>query len=97
MDYKIIISPNAQCDIEEITEFYFQIGLNILIQFKDRLDECYLNIRINPYYQRRYKNFHCIPLRHFPCILFYKIDEENQVIRIISCFHTSKNPNKYPT
>ena len=96
MEFKIIVSPSAQLEIEEIADFYFNINLNVLIQFNERLKEAYTNLSINPNYQKRYKDFHGIPLKQFPFMLFYKIEKDNRIVKIISCFHTSQNPKKYP-
>lgn len=96
MEFKIIVSPSAQFEIEEIADFYFNINLNVLIQFNERLKEAYNSLSINPYYQKRYKDFHGIPLKQFPFMVFYKIEKDNRIVKIISCFHTSKNPKKYP-
>lgn len=96
MDFKIIVSPSAQLEIEEIADFYFNINLKVLIQFNERLKEAYTSLSINPYYQKHYKDFHGIPLKQFPFMLFYKIEKDNRIVKIISCFHTSQNPKKYP-
>jgi toxin ParE1/3/4 len=96
MEFKIIVSPSAQLDIEEIADFYFNININVLIQFNKSLKEAYSSLSINPYYQKRYKDFHGIPLKQFPFMLFYKIEKDNRIVKIISCFHTSQNPKKYP-
>lgn len=96
MEFKIIVSPSAQFEIEEIADFYFNININVLIQFNERLKEAYNSLSINPYYQKRYKDFHGIPLKQFPFMVFYKIEKDNRIVKIISCFHTSKNPKKYP-
>lgn len=96
MDFKILVSPRAQIEIEDITDFYFDASINVLIQFEERLKESYSNLIINPYFQKRYKDFHGIPLKQFPFILLYKIDEDKRIIKILSCFHTSRDSKKYP-
>ena len=42
MEFKIIVSPSAQLEIEEIADFYFNININVLIQFNERLKEAYV-------------------------------------------------------
>jgi hypothetical protein len=37
-----------------------------------------------------------IPIKGFPYLLFFIVDDINQEVQIRACFHTSKNPGKYP-
>ena len=96
MAFKILISIRAQLKIEEITDFYFDVSLKVLKHFNERLEETFSNLIINPCFQKRYKDFHGIPLKQFPFILFYKNDDVNKLIKIYSCFHTSQDAIKYP-
>ncbi len=96
MAFKILVSPRAQIEIEDITDFYFDVSITVLIQFEERLKESYSNLIINPYFQKRYKDFHGIPIKQFPFILLYQIDEDKRIIKILSCFHTSRDSKKYP-
>ena len=96
MEFKIIISPRAQFEIETITDYYSEISRNVLIHFNERLTETYNYLKINPYFEKRYKNFRAVPIKKFPYLLFFTIDEDKKIIKILSCFHTSTSPKKYP-
>lgn len=96
MGYKIEVLLSAQTEIEKAYNYYSELSDDLPIKFKKELKSTYGNLAINPFYRRRYKNFRAIPLKKFPYLLFYIIEENKKKIKIISCFHTSQNPKKYP-
>jgi plasmid stabilization system protein ParE len=96
MGFKVIVSKKAQIEIENATEYYAEINLNLALRFYNELSETYKKLELNPDYQVRHKNYRAIPLKVFPFLLFYVYDENSKIIKIISCFHTSKNTKKYP-
>jgi toxin ParE1/3/4 len=96
MIYKIILSKRAQFEILDITDYYFQINNELIYKFYFRLEETYNYLRTNPYFQKKYKEFRIITIKKFHYVLVYEINESNNTVHILSCFHTSQNPNKYP-
>ena len=96
MECKVIVSPLAINDIEKITDFYEAITIEIVVRLLDELEEAYKVLSTNPHFQIKYKSYRTIPLKVFPFILIYEIDEYNKEIKILSCFHTSRSTKKYP-
>jgi len=96
MGFKIIVSKKAQNEIENAAAYYAEINLNLAFRFYSELIETYKKLELNPNYQIRHKNYIAIPLKVFPFLLFYVYDEKSKIIKILSCFHTSKNSKKYP-
>ncbi|MFY7742955.1 MAG: type II toxin-antitoxin system RelE/ParE family toxin [Flavobacterium sp.] len=96
MEYKIVVSTLALEDIEKITDFYESINIQIVINFLDELEETYKTIQTNPYFQVKYKSYRSIPLKIFPFILIFEMNEDLKEVRILSCFHTSRSTKKYP-
>ena len=45
----------------------------------------------------RYKNVRAIPLKKFPFLIYYRVNETDKQIIVISVFHTSQNPEKLET
>lgn len=95
MDYKIIVSPKAQIEIEDISEYYSQISFTVLTKFYVELENAYKFLETNPHFQTRYKNYRAIPIKKFPYLLFFMINETNKTIKVLSCFNTSRSPKKY--
>ena len=73
-----------------------QLSILVSDQFIDTISEIYFLLETNPFFSIRYKSYHAISVSKFPYLLFFEIDEDNKIVYILSCFHTSKNPKKYP-
>ena len=96
MGYKVIISPRAQIEISEALEYY-RIHSNIAPSvFIQSLEKSYRTLEINPFFRKRYKDIRGLNIKKFPHILFYQIDEERKVVKVLSCFHCSRNPSDRP-
>ena len=96
MGFRVIVSKKAQKEIENAVAYYAEINLKLALRFYNELSETYKKLELNPDYQIRHKNYRAIPLKVFPLLLFYVYDENSEIIKILSCFHTSKNIKKYP-
>ena len=82
-------------DIKEAFDWYDNINTIVSSSFQDEL---FLNleyIRDNPYSSKcSYKNKRAKPLKKFPYIIFYSIEEIKSIVLIHAIFHTSQNPKK---
>jgi plasmid stabilization system protein ParE len=96
MSYKLIISPRAQQEIENAIEYYSLIEPNLGTKFINALETTYKSIRANPFHGKRYKNIRSLKIYKFPYSLFFTVDEEQNLVKILSCFHNSLNPEKKP-
>jgi toxin ParE1/3/4 len=96
MAFKIIISPLAQKEVENAIDYYALYSTDAPKHFIEALKECYNSLSVNPFYRLRYKNVRALKLNKFPHSLYFVIDEEKQLVRILSCFHNKRNPNKRP-
>ena len=92
MSYKIIVSPRAQNEIEDSIDFYYQRSRVSAENFISAISDTYEIISKNPHFQIVYKNVHAFRLQKFPFSLFFMIDEKKTLVRVLSCFHTSRNP-----
>jgi hypothetical protein len=52
-------------------------------------------IRKQPFFRIFYKDFRGYPLKKYPFIVFYQIQEKEKLILVKSVFHTAQNPDKY--
>ncbi len=96
MAYRIIVSPLAQREIENAIEFYALYSENAPIKFISVLQQAYVTLETNPYFRIRYKNIRALKIEGFPFSLFFIIHEESNTIRVLSCFHNKRDPNKRP-
>jgi toxin ParE1/3/4 len=96
MIYKVVIEPRAILDIQDAIDYYESAQNGLGEYFYQTVDEHIEILVKNPFYQIRYKDYHGFPIRKFPFIILYYIDEKLETIYIMSVFNTYLNPVKYP-
>ena len=96
MSYKIVIEPRAIADIQEAVEYYESKREDLGAYFFQIVEEYIELIAKNPFFQIRYKDYHGLPVKIFPYIILYFIDEKEKTIYVLSLFNTSQNTTKYP-
>lgn len=96
MVYKIIISPRAQKEIENAIDYYALNSVDVPINFIDVLKEVFTTLEVNPFFGVCYKNVRSLKLKRFPHSLYFIINEDKNTVRVLSCFHNKRNPNKKP-
>lgn len=95
--FKVIIKKRAENQIENITNWYFQNQKGIELKFLNEFDQIIEMLSINPFFETKIHDIKGIPLKKFPYIVFFRINELENTVRIISVIHTSRNPeNSYP-
>lgn len=98
MRFKIIVESDAQLDIEQACEFYKKLPNSKIEKiFLEDIKNAYKALKINPFYQIRTKRHRGIPLKNFPFLLFFEVDEYTSTVKIIALFNTHQDPEKYPS
>ena len=94
--YKIEIKVRAQAHLRKAALWYNtqQKGLGLRFLYEVEISLEVLNI--NPFYAVRYKDVRAYPLKDFPFLMMFRVDETKMSISILAVFHTSKAPEKYP-
>ncbi|MPS73768.1 MAG: type II toxin-antitoxin system RelE/ParE family toxin [Chryseobacterium sp.] len=75
----------SKCCWKKVANHFFK-------DFKDTI----IKLKRVAHFQKIHNDFHKLPLKIFPYIIIYKVDKENEIIKIFRVFHTSQNPEKYP-
>jgi toxin ParE1/3/4 len=96
MIYKIIVSPRALKEIENAIEYYGLYSANAPSHFITSPKQCYSKLENNPLLRIRYKNVRAIGLKKFPFSLYFVLNDEQNIIRILSCFHDKRDPESRP-
>ena len=93
--YRVIISPKAFADIDEIIEHVKQDSPANAAAMIDGMLEAALSLRMLPYRYRVYlhrkiaaKTVHAMPIP--PFILYYRVDERTRVVRVLSIRHGAR-------
>lgn len=96
MEFKIKISSLASRNINEAAEYYSKKSKSATKSFHKKLSEAFKTLKTNPYFEKRYGDVRTLPLKKFPVLVFFDVDEENRIINILSVFNTYQNPEQYP-
>jgi toxin ParE1/3/4 len=96
MAYKITVSPGAQKEIENPIEYYALYSADAPRKFVFALKEIYDALKLSPLFRIRYKNIRALKIKGFPYSLFFVVNEAQKNLRVLSCFHNKRNPNKRP-
>jgi plasmid stabilization system protein ParE len=94
--FSILISPRAQQEIEQAIDFYAQRSHLAPQKFMTSLDNAYKTLELNPFFGVLYKNIRSLKLYQFPFSLFFIVNETKKVVKVLSCFHTKRNPVQAP-
>jgi toxin ParE1/3/4 len=90
------VSPRAQKEIENAVDFYALHSTNAGQNFVNLLKDAYQSLETNPFFSLRYKNIRALKISKYPYSLYFIVNEEQNIIRVLSCFHNKRNPNKRP-
>lgn len=93
--YRTIISSKAQREIAESWNWYEDRQLGLGDRFLDEIAEHIRKIEQTPIkFPIRFKSYRETPVPVFPFLIIYRINERKRIIRIVSIFHTSRNPTR---
>lgn len=93
MSFKIRYNPEVYNDIRNAVNWYNQqqpgLGRRFSISIKQHLN--FLK-NSGSLFVVRYDDIHCMPIRKFPYMVHYRVDEVHNTIKIEAIFNTNRNP-----
>jgi toxin ParE1/3/4 len=95
MDYTIFLDESASQDIQDAIDYYEEQQSGLGERFENALNKEILVLEKNPFFQLRYDNVHCLPLKKYPYMVHFTIDEEGFRVIIRAVFHTSRDPKNW--
>lgn len=88
MPFTIKIEPEAELDNQDGITWYNKqqagLGRTFHISVKEHLEI----LKTNPYYQIRYDGVRCLPLKKFPYMIHFTLDEKNKRVIVHAIFNT---------
>ena len=94
MVYNLIVTDDAENDLQEAVEWYRSIGLGLDEELIRALEVCLWTIRRHPFqFPEVYKNVRRALLRKFPYSIFYFTFENTAVV--LAVFHSRRNPKEW--
>ena len=93
MPYTILVTPSAVEDITVAVEYYNAIATDLGYRFADLVAEHFDRIaRLPTASAVRYKNIRCKPMKRFPFLITFTIDEAAYAVNILRVFNTYQEP-----
>lgn len=91
--YKIVFSPLALTDIEQIVIYYNKQQKGLGKRFVKQIKLTLADITINPFFTNvRYEDIHCARVSKFPFLVHYKIEPLTFIVIIAAVYSTSQQP-----
>lgn len=95
MAFSVVIDPRAIQDIQQAIDYYEDQQPGLGKKFEAVLNKHLLTLEKNPFFRIRYDSVHCLPVKKFPYMLHFSIDEDQQVVTLRAVFHTAIDPKKW--
>ncbi len=95
MRFRLLIQKEAHNDIQQAIDWYDKKQSGLGNKFRKDVFSCFAKLATYPYYQIRYDEVRCLPLKTFPFMLHFTVEEEDQTVTLRAVFHTSRNPENW--
>lgn len=92
--FTVNLDSRAIQDIQEAIDYYEEQLEGLGEKFEYYLNKAILAMEKNPLYQIRYDQIRCLPIKKFPFMMHFTVDEENYLVFIHAIINTSKNPKE---
>lgn len=92
MAFKIKTEPEAYQDIQDGVDWYNSQQSGLGRKFYSEVKAHINSLKINPFFQIRYDDVHCLPIKRYPYIIHYSINEMAKIVTIKAIFNTNKDP-----
>jgi hypothetical protein len=95
--FKVLVEENAAQEFLDAYIYYESLHIRDLeLKFELDFENTIEILEKDPYHTIKISDFRSIPMEVFPFLVFYKIYEYESEVKIVSIFHTSRNPSQYP-
>lgn len=91
--YRILISGDAEADLDETIEWYSDRQAGLGFDFAVRVEEALEHLEQNPLqYQLLDRENRMVQTKQFPFSIFYWVDEEKREVNVFAIVHQSQPP-----
>lgn len=90
--FSVVLDPRAIQDIQQAIDYYDEQEPGLGEQFEEILNEHLHNLKQNPFFQIRYNNVHCLPMKKYPYMIHFTINKQERLVSVRAVFNTSRNP-----
>lgn len=91
MSFRLFIEPEAVKDIQEGIYWYNSQKNRLGHRFYSDVLASLNQLKKYPFFQKRYDDVRCVPLKKFPFLIHFTVDEQEKLISIRAVFNTARN------
>lgn len=95
MTFKLIVLPSARADIQDAIKWYNRQQMGLGRRFHAEVKSTLDHLKGNPFFENRYDKVRCLPLKKFPFMVHFTVNEERGLVVVHAVFHTSLHPRKW--
>ncbi|MBL4652164.1 MAG: type II toxin-antitoxin system RelE/ParE family toxin [Flavobacteriales bacterium] len=95
MSFTIKIEPDAQLDIQSGITWYSEQRKGLGKKFHASVLEHIDGLKNHPHFEIRYDDLHCLPVKGYPYMIHFTIDNNTNVVSIRAVFHTSLDSDRW--
>jgi toxin ParE1/3/4 len=95
MAFKLKLEPLAKFDIQQEINYYNSKQKGLGKRFHSEVKAAFTAIKKNPFFQVRYDDVHCLPLKVFPAMVHFTINEKTNTVIVRAVINTHKDPDKF--
>lgn len=92
MAFRIKIEPEVHQDIQEGIHHYNTQQTGLGYTFYTHIEEAFQVLKTNPFFQIRYDEVRCLPLKKYPYMIHFTVDEQNKLVVVRAVFSTLRHP-----
>ena len=93
VNYSILADPKVKNDLTEARDFLNSrrkgLGKKFLSEYRNSLK----SLQINPNFQIRYNDIHCLPMKTFKYMIHFAVNDETKSVHIYAVLSTYLNPD----
>lgn len=92
MAFDIKIEPEAHQDIQEGIDWYNEQQPGLGRTFYEEVKDAFKRLQTHPFFQIRYDKVRCLPLKSYPYMIHFTVDEQEKRVIVRAVFNMSRDP-----
>ena len=93
--YTITADPRVADDLIEARDFLNSRRKGYGKKFLNEYRSFLKSLQHNPFFEIRYKQVHCVPLKTFKYMIHFSINTQTKVVHIYAVLSNYQNPNQH--
>jgi toxin ParE1/3/4 len=91
----IKIEPAAYQDIQDGIDWYNEQQAGLGRKFLAEVKASFKQLQTNPFFQVRYDDVRCLPIKRYPFMIHFTVDEAQKQVVVRAVFNTSLDPKAW--